>query len=104
MRLNRHGLNPWVGKILWRRKWQPTLVFLPGKAQEERNLAGYSPCSRKESDRMEHAHMPILLSTEKMPLFSLTISYPFYLFSFDLTHEQMREPVYVLEKLVLRRI
>ena len=26
----RHGFDPWVGKILWRRKWQPTPVFLPG--------------------------------------------------------------------------
>ena len=28
----RHGFSSWVGKILWRRKWQPTLVFLPGKS------------------------------------------------------------------------
>ena len=27
----RHGLDPWIGKIPWRRKWQPTPVFLPGK-------------------------------------------------------------------------
>ena len=37
------GFNPWVGKISWRRKWQPTLVFLPGKSHEQRNLVGYSP-------------------------------------------------------------
>ena len=29
-RCKRHGFNPWVGKILWRRAWQPTPVFLPG--------------------------------------------------------------------------
>ena len=28
----RHGFDPWVGKIRWRRKWQPTPVFLPGKS------------------------------------------------------------------------
>ena len=28
----RHGFNPWVGKVLWRRKWQPTQVFLPGES------------------------------------------------------------------------
>ena len=33
-----------VGKILWRRKWQPTPVFLPGKSHRQRNLVGYSPC------------------------------------------------------------
>ena len=35
--------DPWVGKIPWRRKWQPTPVFLPGKSHGERSLAGYSP-------------------------------------------------------------
>ena len=30
-RHERHGFNPWVGKIPWRRKWQPTPVFLPGE-------------------------------------------------------------------------
>ena len=33
--------NPWVGRILWRRKWQSTPVFLPGKSCEQRSLAGY---------------------------------------------------------------
>ena len=37
-RCKRHGFNPWVGKILWRRKWPPTLVFLPGKSREQRSL------------------------------------------------------------------
>ena len=36
----RHRFNPWVGKIPWRRKWQPIPVFLPGKSHEQRNLAG----------------------------------------------------------------
>ena len=31
-RYKRRGFNPWVRKILWSRKWQPTLVFLPGKS------------------------------------------------------------------------
>ena len=35
--------DPWVRKILWSRKWQPTLVFLPGKSCGQRNLVGYSP-------------------------------------------------------------
>ena len=38
-----HRFNPWFGKIPWRRKWQPTPVFLPGKSHGQRNLAGYSP-------------------------------------------------------------
>ena len=39
----RHGLYLWVGKIPWRKKWQPTPVFLPGKPHGQRSLAGYSP-------------------------------------------------------------
>ena len=35
----RHGFDPWVGKIPWRRKWQPTPVFLPGKLHEQRRLS-----------------------------------------------------------------
>ena len=40
---SRVGFSPWVGMMPWRRKWQPTLEFLPGKAHEQRSMAGYSP-------------------------------------------------------------
>ena len=49
-RRKRLGFNPWVGKIPWRRKWQPTPVCLPGESHGQRSLAGYSPWGRKESD------------------------------------------------------
>ena len=42
-----------VGKIPWRRAWQPTPVFLPGKSHRQRSLAGYSPWGGKESDMTE---------------------------------------------------
>ena len=45
----RCGFNPWVRKIPWRRKWQPTQVFLPTKCHGQRSLAGYSPWGCKES-------------------------------------------------------
>ena len=45
--------DPWVGKIPWRRKWQPTPVFLLGEFHEQRSLAGYSPWGHKESDMTE---------------------------------------------------
>ena len=50
------GFNPWVGKIPWRRKWQPTSVLLPGKFHGWRSLVGYSPWDRKESDTTEQLH------------------------------------------------
>ena len=52
------GFDPWVRKIPWRRKWQPTPVFLPGESHGQRSLAGCSPWGRKESDttkRLTHA-------------------------------------------------
>ena len=48
----RRGFNPWVGKIPWRRKWQPTPV-LSGKSHRQRKLVGYSPWGGKESDMTE---------------------------------------------------
>ena len=36
--------DPWFSKMPWRRKWQPTPVFLPGRFHGQRSLAGYSPC------------------------------------------------------------
>ena len=44
----RHGFDPWVRKIPWRGKWQPTPVFLPEKSHGQRNLAGYSPWLARE--------------------------------------------------------
>ena len=49
----RHEFNPWVGKISWRRAWQPTPVFLPGESYGLRRLVGYSPWGRGESDMTE---------------------------------------------------
>ena len=43
----RSSFDSWVRKILWRRIWQPTPVFLPGKAHEQRSLVGHSPWGHK---------------------------------------------------------
>ena len=39
----RHRFDPWVGKIPWKKKWQPTPVFLPGNSHEQGSLVSYSP-------------------------------------------------------------
>ena len=49
----RCGFNPWIGKIPWRRAWQPTQTFLPGESHGQRRLAGYSPWCHTESDMTE---------------------------------------------------
>ena len=58
-RHKRHRFDPLIGKIPWRRKWQPTPVFLPGESHGQRSLVGYSPWGRKGSDMTEttwHTH------------------------------------------------
>ena len=45
--------------VEWKRKWQPTPVFLPGESHGEKSLEGYSPWGCKESDtteRLTHTH------------------------------------------------
>ena len=56
-RCKRCGFDPWVGKIPWRREWQPVPVFLPGKSHGQRSLVGHSLWDHKESDMTEHARM-----------------------------------------------
>ena len=56
LQCRRPRFNPWVGKIPWRRKWQPTPVFLPGNSHGQRSLAGYSPRGCKESHTTERLH------------------------------------------------
>ena len=44
--------------IFWRREWQSTPVFLPGKSHGQRSLVGYSPWGRKELDMTEQLRLP----------------------------------------------
>ena len=60
LQCGRPRFNPWVGKILWRRKWQPTPVLLPGKSFGQRSMVGYSPRGHKESDTTERLHFTSL--------------------------------------------
>ena len=54
LQCRRGSFPPWVGKIPWRREWQPNPVFLPGKSRGQRSLAGCIPWGHKESDTTEH--------------------------------------------------
>ena len=59
----RHGLNPWVGKIPWRRKWQPTLPgTLAWRIPWMGKPVGYSPWDCKELDMTERLHFHFSLS------------------------------------------
>ena len=66
--------DPWVGKIPWRRKWQPPPGFLPGKSHGQRSLAGYSPV-HGVAKRHDCAH------THEVRWFSFTLKFDIHCFS-----------------------
>ena len=62
-RCKRRGFDPWIRKIPWSRKWQPTPVFWPGEFHRQRSLVGYILWGHKELGTTEevnthtHTHM-----------------------------------------------
>ena len=52
-RRRRRRFNPHLGKIPWRRAWQPTPVFLPGESLGQRSQVGYGPQGHKKLDMTE---------------------------------------------------
>ena len=67
LQCGRPGFDPWVGKIPWRRGWQPTPIFLPiifhrDNPHGQRCLAGYKPWGRKESDMTEQLSTAVFIS------------------------------------------
>ena len=64
-RCERPKFNPWVRKISWRRKWQSTPAFLPGKFHGQGSLVDFSPWGHKESDTTEHSSTTVRFSKTK---------------------------------------
>jgi len=78
-RYRRHGFSPWVGKIPWRRKWEPTPVFWPGQSHGQRSLMGYSPrdWKRIRHDLMtEYEYSNFILTEFSVFLFLLPAACP----------------------------
>ena len=67
------GLDSWVRKMPWRRKWQPTPMVLPGKSHEQRNLAGSTGSQRVRHDLVTNNNTD-----------SCTLSSVLYMISFSL--------------------
>ena len=68
-RCRRGGFDPRVRTTPWRRKWQPTPVFLPGESHGWRSLVGYHPWGRTESDTTEGlgtAHNSVISDAEHL--------------------------------------
>jgi len=51
--MGRHWFDTWFGKIPWRREWQSTPVFFPGKSHVQKSLESYRPCDCKQLDTTE---------------------------------------------------
>ena len=68
-----------AGSISWSRKWQPAVVFLPGKFHGERSLAGCSPLGCKESDMIEHTHMTLSISEVVVVMYTRQLKHPVYI-------------------------
>ena len=55
LQYRRCRFSPWIGKTPWRRKWQPTTAFLPGKFLGQWSLMGYSPrVTKSQTQLSEH--------------------------------------------------
>ena len=67
----RRGLDPLIRKIPWRRKWQPTPVFLLEESHGQRSLAGYSPWGYKELDSTEWPSAHSTLVQEQNSIYTL---------------------------------
>ena len=86
-------LETWVGNVPWRRKWQPTPVFLPGDFHGQRSPVGCSPWSCKESDMTERVGVMLcpvcrlpteglgLDSSVSLPLLAVSVWFLLSLFS-----------------------
>ena len=83
------GLIPGLGRFPWWRKWQPTLVFLPGKSHGERSLVGCSPwgckTGRRELASKQQLHYTYLcyIVCTFLVLPSIIISSPYSIYSFS---------------------
>ena len=66
----RLGFNPWVGRVPWKRKWQPTPAFLPGNSHGQRSLVGLQPMGSQESQTQLSDWTTISISTAREDLFS----------------------------------
>ena len=62
----RHKFDSWVEKIPWRRAWQPTPLFLPGRSHGQRSLGGYDRGVEKSRTRLKQLSMHTYLSMSQI--------------------------------------
>ena len=81
--VQKHGFDPWVKKIPWKREWLPTPVFLPGESHGQKSLVGYSQWGHKELDMTERlsTHLSLSIQRNVWFLFSFFKSKPLWAFN-----------------------
>ena len=105
-RHRRCRFDPWVRKILWRRKWQPTPVFFAKKSNGQRNLVGYNPKGCKESNTTErlsafrNAYHTVISSSHPV-LAKWKKTYNVVSTTNEFTVSEMRENLEKLRKIIL---
>ena len=87
----RSRFDPWVGKIPWSGKWQPTPVFFPGAFHRQRSVVGYSPWGHKESDTIEW----LTLAVQKLLIVTFVIFVYFCFFFFHYSRRWIKEDLAV---------
>ena len=80
------GIDPWVGKIPWRRTWQPTLVFLPQESHGQGSLVGYSAWSPKEWDTTEQPTLSLWVGMRNKDFFFPLLPFLMQFFLFGVHH------------------
>ena len=107
----RPRFTPWVGKIPWRRKWEPIPVFLPGEVHGQRSLVGYSPWDHINGlDWLALTYLPNLevTNTNKNTFLSAegnVIYAQLWLFPFDLIRMwKLRNQLYLLLLQILQNV
>ena len=86
----RSRFDPWVGKIPWSGKWQPTPVFFPGAFHRQRSVVGYSPWGHKESDTIEW----LTLAVQKLLIVTFVI-FVYFCFFFHYSRRWIKEDLAV---------
>ena len=94
MQCRRPGFDPWVRKSPWKRKWQPTPIFLPGKSRVQRNLAGLQSVRRNSTTKMTTDLLFPILTGSPVPLTALTLIslLSFSLLSLNLLYKTLIHP------------
>ena len=92
-----HKFHPWLRKILWRGKWQPTPVLLPGKSHGQRSVVSYSPWGHKESNPTEqlysltHSHARKVMLKILQARLQQYVNHEFLMFKLYLEKAEERE-------------